>query len=192
MPKQKITREMVVEAAFELARESGLEQVIVRDIAKKLACSVQPIYSYCQNMEGLRRDVKNRSSRFVREYIAERLDKKDFFRSTGHAYIQLAVEEPNVFRMFVMDERININSLNELYESQTNPHVAQFIAETLEISIHKARILHMNMLIYTIGMGTILAGTSPGIGEEEVNIQQELAYQAFLKQALDGQGILDQ
>ena len=53
MPKQKITKEMVVDAAFELAREGGMERVQVKPIAARLGCSVQPIYSYCRNMEGL-------------------------------------------------------------------------------------------------------------------------------------------
>lgn len=46
MPKQRITKEMVVEAAFEIAREQGMEQVVVKSIAARLNCSVQPIYSY--------------------------------------------------------------------------------------------------------------------------------------------------
>ena len=33
MPKQRITKEMVVEAAFEIAREQGMEQVVVKSIA---------------------------------------------------------------------------------------------------------------------------------------------------------------
>lgn len=183
MPKQKITREMVVEAAFELAGERGLEQITVRDIAQKLDCSVQPIYSYCRNMEGLRRDVRNRSGQFVKEYIAEHLDKTDFFRSTGYAYIQLAAEEPNIFKMFVMKEREDVHSLEGLYESEANPHMAQLIAENMGISVPKARELHLNMLIYTVGMGLILANTQPGIGREEIYGQLEIAYRAFLSAA---------
>ena len=30
MPKQRITKEMVVKAAFEIARNSGMEQVMVK------------------------------------------------------------------------------------------------------------------------------------------------------------------
>lgn len=185
MPKQKITKEMVVEAAFMLAREGGLNRITVRDIAEKLGCSVQPIYSYCQNMDGLRKDVIKRSDSFIKEYIPAHIDKNDFFKSTGYAYIRLAVEEPNIFRMFVMNERENIHSLGELYLSETNPHVAEFIADTLQIDISDARRLHMNMLTYTIGLGTILANTTPGIPMEEIEEQLETAYQAFLKQITD-------
>lgn len=49
MPKQRITKEMVVDAAFELAREGGMEEVLVKRIAERIGCSVQPIYSYCHN-----------------------------------------------------------------------------------------------------------------------------------------------
>ena len=50
MPKQRITKEMVVDAAFEIARTQGAKQILVKNIADKLGCSVQPIYSYCKNM----------------------------------------------------------------------------------------------------------------------------------------------
>lgn len=42
MPKQKITKEMVVDVAFEIARRNGMEKVMVKSIADKLGCSVQP------------------------------------------------------------------------------------------------------------------------------------------------------
>ena len=65
MPKQRITKEMVVDAAFEIARKGGMEQVIVKNIAEKLGCSVQPIYSYCTNMEGLRTEVEQKHGNFT-------------------------------------------------------------------------------------------------------------------------------
>ncbi len=48
MPKQRITKEMVVDAALRLHEKA--EHVIVKNIAEKLGCSVQPIYSYCTNI----------------------------------------------------------------------------------------------------------------------------------------------
>ncbi len=48
MPKQRITKEMVVNAAFEIARSSGMEQVLVKNIADRIGCSVQPIYKLLQ------------------------------------------------------------------------------------------------------------------------------------------------
>lgn len=185
MPKQKITKDMVVDAAFEMARELGIEKVTVKTLAEKLGCSVQPIYSYCQSMDGLFRDVYLKSEQFMGEYLAARIDQADFFRSTGCAYIQMAKEEPNVFRMFLMHQREGISSLDDIYQSETDPGMAGFIAKELHISVEKARTLHRNMMIYTIGIGTVLAMSSPGIPVEEITGQLELAYQAFLEQAIN-------
>ena len=184
MPKQRFTKETVVNAAFEIARNSGMEQVMVKNIADKIGCSVQPIYSYCKNMDSLRQDVVEQTNRFIQEYVAAHIDKDDLFRSTGRLYIRLAQEESHLFRIFILHQRKGISSLNDLYQSETNPHVAEVIASDLHISVAQAKQLHLNMLIYTIGIGTIFSVTTPGISADEIYIQQEAAYEAFLKQAL--------
>lgn len=182
MPKQRITKEMVVNAAFEIARSHGMEQVMVKTIAAKIGCSVQPIYSYCKNMEGLRQDVIERVETFVKDYVSSHIDQNDLFRSTGKAYIRFAEEEPNLFRIFILHQRTGISSLADLYNAETNPRTAQFIANELHISEPEAKTLHLNMLIFTIGIGTILSVTTPGISIDEAHNQQEAAYQAFVNQ----------
>ena len=125
MPKQRITREMVVDAAFETARSEGMEQVMVKTIAERLHCSVQPVYSYCQNMDGLRKAVIERTNEFIQEYVAKRIDKENLFQSSGQAYIQLAKEEPHLYKLFILHERSNISSLQDLYEKHGSSHMAQ-------------------------------------------------------------------
>lgn len=175
---------MVVEAAFKIARQSGIDKVLVKSSADKLGCSVQPIYSYCKNMNGLREEVGNKVRGFIQEFIISHIDKNDLFRSTGRAYIQLAKEEPHILKIFILQERRNIYSLKDIYETETNPQVANVIAKDLDISGETARQLHLNMLIYTIGIGTIFSVSSPGIPIDEIFLQQEQAYQAFLNDVL--------
>lgn len=181
MPKQRITKEMVVEAAFDVARNSGMEQVMVKTIADRLHCSVQPIYSYCENMEGLRYEVILKTRAFIQEFIGKHIDRNNLFQSSGKAYIQLAKEEPHLYKIFILHERQNISSLQDLYESETSPHMAQAIADMLHIDVEAAKQLHLHMLIYTIGIGTIFSVTTPGIAPDEIYAQQEAAYLAFLK-----------
>lgn len=179
MPKQRISGEMVVDAAFELAREKGLEQITVTDIAGKLGCSVQPVYSYCRSMDGLRRETVERARRFVKDYLAENTDRDDLFRSTGMAFIKLAETEPHIFRMFVLSDRGELHSLKDVYESEANPAVAGLISDTMGLDEAAAQSLHMDMLIYTVGMGTILATAGDGFDMEGVYSRLENAYEAF-------------
>lgn len=178
MPKQKITKEMVVEAAFQLAREGGMERVLVKDIAARLGCSVQPIYSYCKNMDGLRRDVFDRVAAFARGYLAQ----AGGFQATGQAYVRLAREEPELFKIFTLHPREGVACLDDLYRAESAPGMAEAIAGGLELDLDAARRLHLNMMIYTIGLSTIFAVSRPGIPAEEIFTWQEQAYQAFLRQ----------
>ena len=175
---------MVVSAAFELARSDGMEQVMVKNIAEKIGCSVQPIYSYCKNMEGLRQEVNQKVCGFIGEYVKKHIDIDDIFASTGRTYIQLAKEEPHLFKIFILHKRDGIVSLEDLYQSEASTDTAEFISKKLDISIEQAKKLHLNMLIYTIGIGTILSVTTPGISADEIYEQQEAAYNAFLSQVM--------
>ncbi|MCH5194104.1 MAG: TetR/AcrR family transcriptional regulator [Oscillospiraceae bacterium] len=185
MPKQRITKKMVVDAAFELAKSGGMEQVTVKTIAEKIGCSVQPIYSYCKNMDGLKQDVTNRVKNFIKEYVASQIDMNDPFRSTGRAYIQLTKEEPHLFKIFILHRRDGISSLDDLYRTETDEKIPSFIADNLNISTEKAKQLHLDMLIYTIGIGTIFSVTTPGIPTDEIFAQQERVYQIFMKNIME-------
>lgn len=184
MPKQRISRESVLDAAFALARERGIEGVLVKDIAARLGCSVQPIYSCCANMEALRAQVAERAARFVRETAARGVDPQDLFRSTGRAYLQVARAEPQLFRLFVLRRRTGVSSWEELYRAEADPRVAGAIAAQLGVSEEEARQLHAQMLVYTIGLGTIFSVTEPGIPVEDMYARQDAAYEAFAAQLL--------
>ena len=50
-PKAKVTKDMIIDAAFEVARESGVENINARTVAKKLNCSTQPVMYHFETIE---------------------------------------------------------------------------------------------------------------------------------------------
>ena len=110
----------------------------------------------------------------------------DPFRSTGHAYIQLTKEEPHLFKIFILHRRDGISSLDDLYRAETDEQIPDFLAKNLNISVAQAKQLHLDMLIYTIGIGTIFSVTTLGISPDEIFTQQERVYQIFMKNILEG------
>lgn len=183
MPKQRITKEMIVDTAFDIVRKDGLQAMIVKNIASKLNCSVQPIYSYCTNMDGLKQEVFQKTLTFLQEYVQKHLDKKHLFRSTGLAYLQFSKEEPNLFQLFVLSERNNISSFDDFYASNTNPSFAHLIAKDLNISYEQAKELHLCLLIFNTGISMIQISSKPGIETDELSKYLDKAYEAFLLQA---------
>ena len=55
----------------------------------------------------------------------------------------------------------------------------EFLSDRLHIDVERARSLHLHMLIYTVGIGTIFCTTAPGISLGEVVKQQESAAKIF-------------
>lgn len=182
MPKQKITKEMIIETAFEIVRKEGLENLLVKNIAAKLNCSVQPIYSYCANMEGVKQELIARTAKFIREYVAARIDKKDYFRSTGRSYLKFAKDEPNLFQLYFLRQQPDVYTLDDLYRKESSQQVGIFIAESLGISIEQAKALHLHMIIYVMGISAMAASTNIDVEGEDIQNQLDMAYNTFLAQ----------
>ena len=53
-PKVKITKEMIIDAAFEIARSEGAENINARTVSKKLGCSTQPVMYHFKTIEELK------------------------------------------------------------------------------------------------------------------------------------------
>lgn len=183
MPRQRITRQMVLETAFAIAREQGPEQVLVKNIVQRLDCSVQPIYSYCENMDALRRDLAQMAGEFLGRYLAEHVEPADLFRSTGEAYLRFAREEPHLFRLYFFRGRDPAPSLEALCARESNPAMADFLQKTLGLGPTAARTLHRHMTIYTMGLAFLLAASGGTLPPEELQCQMEAAYAAFSAQA---------
>lgn len=78
-PKQTITKEQILESAYEIVIEKGLQKINARNVAEKLKCSTQPIYWYFDNMPNLLHCVYLYiNKRYIYEMFCV-LEKQDFF-----------------------------------------------------------------------------------------------------------------
>ncbi len=68
-PKARITRDMILDAAFDLVRAEGHEALNVRTLAKRLGCSTQPILYNFAAVEELKDGVYQRAVEFDTAYI---------------------------------------------------------------------------------------------------------------------------
>ena len=57
-PRARITREMLIDAGFEIARDDGAENINARAVAGRLACSTQPVmYHFADLLAGIRSEL---------------------------------------------------------------------------------------------------------------------------------------
>ena len=87
----KITKDMILEAAFDIVREKGLEEVSNRSIAKRLECSIRPIYYQFNNSDELKKELYNKIEKYFYKYIMDNMiDNIPYYRQVGINYIKFA------------------------------------------------------------------------------------------------------
>ena len=67
--KAKVTKEMIVDAAFAIAREAGAENINARTVSERLHCSTQPVMYHFATMDELKRTVYAKADLYHSEYL---------------------------------------------------------------------------------------------------------------------------
>ena len=81
-PKAKVTKDIIIDAAFNVAREKGVENISARTVAKKL-----------------KKAAYAKVDRFHTEYLMNaKRQQEGAMLGIGFNYIHFAIEEPQLFR----------------------------------------------------------------------------------------------
>ncbi len=110
--KQSVTKDMLLDAAFELIREKGKEELSARHLADRAGCSTQPIFRIYRNMAELENDLFLKCADYFGGYYELEGDFSVIpFVNFGMTYVSFAKNEPNLFRfLFLSDNRVNKSS----------------------------------------------------------------------------------
>lgn len=101
-PSVKVTRDEVVEAAFGITRERGIDAATAREVARELGVSTRPIFTHYDSMDELRHDVYELAKERYRAYIEDGLTEPIPFLGVGQSYIRFAREEPELYRLLFL------------------------------------------------------------------------------------------
>lgn len=98
-PKIKITKENIIDAAFEIARKEGADKNTARHLAQQMKCSTQPVLYQFASVDEIRREVYQKVDDYHSKYIMNiEDDHGNPLLSIGMNYIRFAMEESNLFQ----------------------------------------------------------------------------------------------
>ena len=104
-PKQRITREMILETSFSMYCREGMENVNARSVAKALNCSTQPIFSYFTGMDELKKALESKAWMLFNDMLSAALEEEQPMRACALAYYRFSVEQPHLFRSLFLTRR---------------------------------------------------------------------------------------
>lgn len=156
----KIKKEDMLQAALKLIAKNGYAALNIKSVAKELGCSTAPISWQFGGMDGLREELIPFVEQYIENtYYSQSNNEFTTFEQRGKGTIDLALENPNLFRFLYTGERSQLLSTGfELHmDSLDADNLYQKMAEMLGITPKQVMDFAMTMMVYTQGIGTLIA-----------------------------------
>ena len=173
----KITKEMIINTAFEIAREKGFEKISNRELAKKMNCSIRPIYYQFKNVEELNKELYKKIERYFYEFLIDNMIKDvPLYKQIGINYIKFAIAENNLFKFLFMTEIKDEPSAFITTDEKGFEELVKAIKISTKLSDKDIKSFHIKMWIFAHGIATLSATKSVKFTDEQI---QDLLSQEF-------------
>ena len=179
--KVKVTKEMILDAAFAVARETGAENINARTVSERLHCSTQPVMYHFATIEELKRTVYAKADQYHSDYLMRiKKPQKGTALGIGMNYIRFAIEEPHLFRFLFQSDYFNGSTLLELIDAEELTPVLSAMQGVLGIGMEQTKQVFLTVFLFAHGYASIIANNSLKYDEETINSQLQQAYRGAI------------
>lgn len=181
-PKAKYTKEEIIDKAFEMAREVGIDSVAARELGKKLGTSSSPIFTAFKNMEELQWEVRKRALKEFESYVSDALNYTPAFKYVGMKMIEFAMHEPKLFQLVYMREHDGSQTFNMLVEELGDMVgvCVEIMQKDYGLSREDAELLFRQTWLHTFGICVLVAGKVCVLTPEEISKMLSVEFQGTL------------
>ena len=124
-PKNKFTKEEMVEAALRVVRAKGIDGLTAKTMADELGTSTQPVFTAFGSMDAVKREVYAAAVRVYDGYANAGLKEKIPFFGVGMQYIRFAREEPELYRLLFLTRTQEYSAMKSM------EHLRELVRPTL-------------------------------------------------------------
>lgn len=179
--KIEITKETMLQTAYEIVKEEGYAAVNIKTIATRIGCSTKPISWQFGNMPQMRKEIFKYASNRLYGGVEEKLSNMnalEAFFETGKITISNAIDNPNVYKFLCVDDPGDIVDGNKSINAHLGDEfIKRRLAKELNISEELSDRLVGDVVIYTHGLATMLLWNS-------IKIEKQTAFQMIFDQGV--------
>lgn len=156
-PKAKVTKDMVVDAAVEVARQQGVQSINARTVASQLGCSTQPVMYHFSTIDELRRAAYAKADALHSAYLMQGSPDVDPLLSIGLSYIRFAKEEPLLFRFLFQSDYAQKNGLLETIEAPELVPVLDVVQQKAALDRAQIKEIFLIVALFAHGCASLIA-----------------------------------
>ena len=160
-PRAKITREMILDAAFSIVREEGIDKVTARRISERLNCSTQPVLYHFSTVEEIKDSLYKMADEYHSGYIMN-MDEDDEnpMVTIGVNYIRFAMEERNLFRFLFQSDELSGFGILDLMELEEIHPLLEVLKQELDMPMEQVKQVFSTLFIYVHGYASLYANNT--------------------------------
>ena len=179
--KIRISKEMILDAAFEIVRKDGMEKLSNRELANKLNCSIRPIYYQFENVEEMQKELYLKIEQYFYKFILENMvEEIPKYKQVGINYIKFAKKEKKLFQtLFMTDVGLTPDAF-VLKAGEDYKEIEKFIKISANIKEEDIKDFHTKMWIFCHGIATLVANDTIKLTDNQIQDLLSYEFQALM------------
>lgn len=166
-PKTRISKEMIIDAAFKIIREKGYENLNVRSIAAELDCSTQPVLYSFKTIEEIREAVYMKADHYHTDYIMPKAADRNPLLDLGLNYVRFGYEEKNLFRFLFQSNHFNGLDVQALIDDPELGEILSIMSKSTDLDKRKTKEAFLLFFYEVHGMASLLANNAMEYNEKQ-------------------------
>ena len=175
----KITKEMILDTAFSIARREGLNSISNRRIAKELNSSIRPIYYQFKNTEELKLELGKKIDTYFYDYLLNnKLDNIPLYKQIGINYTKFARDEKKLFKILFMSDNKLLPS--DFILDTDYMRIKDIIRISTNLNDKDIKSFHLKMWLFTHGIATLAANDTVLFTDKQIRDLLSYEFQALM------------
>lgn len=179
-PKPKFSKEELIQAALELAREGGLEMIVARNLGRKLNTAPSTIFTHFASVEEIRQAVVEAARKLYNEYVEEGLGMVPPMKGFAIQYIRFAMEESSLYSVLFMNKHKDFKYVDFIVDEGHYEKMISAAEDNFDIDREQAEFVYHNLWAYTHGIAVMCATGVCHFSVEEISQMLGMACRCFL------------
>ena len=179
--KIKISKDMILNAAFDIVRHHGIEKLSNRELANKLKCSIRPIYYQFENVEELQKELYTKIEKYFYKFLLDNMNNEiPKYKQVGINYIKFAKKEKKLFQTLFMSEVGLTPNVFVSKEGDDYKEIEKFIKISTNLKGDDIKDFHTKMWIFCHGIATLVANNTISLTDSQIEMLLSYEFQALM------------
>ena len=179
--KIRISKDMILEAAFEIVRPEGMEKLSNRELANKLKCSIRPIYYQFENVEEMQKELYIKIEKYFYKFLLDNMVKEiPRYKQVGINYIKFAKQEKKLFQTLFMSDTGLTPDAFVSKDGDDYEEIAKLIKISTNLKDNDIKDFHTKMWICCHGIATLVANDTIKLTDNQIQELLSSQFQALM------------